>query len=121
MARLPYVSVVTLCQIRSSFLCALLALLAVTLASGISCWHGATPHDDHPAQGFQFEHDHGAGQFDPDAPVHVAAHAASIWIAVPLPFLDRAPRPLARLLWPMSYAAVIAGIGPSTLLRPPRG
>ncbi|NJR78755.1 hypothetical protein [Sphingomonas corticis] len=105
---------------RSTLLGALLALLAVFAMNGVSGWHGATFHDDDPAHVESVEHTHGGAQTDPDSPVHLAAHTAGQWLVEPARTL--APVLLSTSRTPVSIvdAALLVGVGPSTLLRPPR-
>ena len=100
---------------------AMLALLAVLLIAILSTWHGTTIHDDHLEPAASVEHQHeGSGQTDDDDPVHVAAHAATqgliatVW---PTPWNIRV---LPARRWISLEFALLPGIDPTKLLRPPR-
>ena len=73
---------------RSAMFGAVLAFLALFGLFAVSGWHNAMVHDDDPIHAVSIEHSHGSSsQTDPDAPVHVLAHATGQWIGFADPFM----------------------------------
>ncbi|WP_341504523.1 hypothetical protein [Sphingomonas sp. 2378] len=105
---------------RSAFLSATLALLAVLGLIGLSGWHDAMVHDDDPVHAVSVLHSHAASHSDPDAPIHVLAHAVSQWVVYAG---VTAPAPLIGMSvtrWTIAIDDLPGGITPAALLRPPR-
>lgn len=106
---------------RSSLLLGLLAVLAVLGMGLASGWHSATFHDDDPVHMAAGDRHAAPEQNDPDAPIHVAAHAIGHWMLTP-PEAQIAPAAVSvaqRHLLPL--VRHLAGIGAPGLLRPPQG
>lgn len=107
-------------HVRSVFLSAALALLAVSGLIGLSGWHSAMVHDEDAIHAVVILHDHAASHRDPDAPLHALAHTVSQWV------VHAGVTPLARMIdapairWTIAMEDRLGGIAPATLLRPPR-
>ncbi|MBB3877274.1 hypothetical protein GGR47_003542 [Sphingomonas aquatilis] len=107
---------------RSAMFGAVLAFLALFGLFAVSGWHNAMVHDDDPIHAVSIEHSHGSSsQTDPDAPVHVLAHATGQWIGFADPFMPVAPLFADQRVWVVDVAPWLHGIAPAELLRPPRG
>lgn len=110
--------------LRSSTLFGILALLAVLGMGLASGWHSATFHDDNPvhiASGDRHDaslHD-ASGQDDPDAPIHVAAHAFGHWMLTPVSADLLFATPLLALRHLLPIVRQLSGIRGPDLLRPP--
>lgn len=107
---------------RSALFGAVLALVAMLGLICVSGWHNAIVHDDDAVHAVSIEHSHDAPEkSDPDAPIHVLAHATGHWVA----FAETFPSPRAVLVsdrdWAIDTDRLRSGIDPSELLRPPRG
>lgn len=109
-------------QTRSALVGAVLALVAMLGLCALSGWHNAVLHDDGPVHLVSVDHDHGSSkQVDPDAPIHVLAHATGQWIGFAGSFATPAPFAIAAQVWPIGRYGLRGGVDPSELLRPPRG
>lgn len=109
---------------------ALVAMLGLVAASG---WHSAMVHDHVPRQVGAVDHDQAhpvaaehddhapAKQTGGDGPVHLLAHVAGHWVAFDAPATAPLPTIAAARAWSILTASLPGGIGPSKLLRPPRG
>jgi hypothetical protein len=107
---------------RFSRLGALLALVAMLGFFALSSWHNAIVHDDDPVHLVSVEHDHGSSaQTDPDAPIHVLAHATGQWIDIAGPISKPLMFTAAPRLWSIGVFHLRGAIEPAGLLRPPRG
>ncbi|KQN94339.1 hypothetical protein ASE95_05775 [Sphingomonas sp. Leaf231] len=105
-------------RVSASVIGALFALIAVLGLIALSTWHGSIVHDDASLHMVQV---HDAG-FDDDADslIHVAAHSAGHGLAMP-----SSTTPLPRLTsggqrWPECLTAMLSGLDPGSILRPPR-
>jgi len=106
---------------RSALLGALLALVAMLGLIALSGWHNAIIHDDDAIHAASIEHSHDSpGKFDPDAPVHVLAHATGYWVASDGAFPSERGISVADRKWMIGTARLLRGIDPAELLRPPR-
>ncbi len=104
-----------------SLLGAVLALAAMLGLIALSGWHGAIVHDDDPIHAVSIRHSHDAPEkADPDAPIHVLAHATGHWIAAAEAFTSPRAILVADRGWAIGIASLRGGIDPSELLRPPR-
>jgi len=101
---------------------AVLALVAMLGLIGVSGWHNAVIHDDAPIHVSSVEHGHSSSnQADPDAPIHVLAHATVHWVAS---VSSLSATPMFAVIapnWPNGDYRLGLGIDPTGLLRPPRG
>jgi hypothetical protein len=108
---------------RSRFVILAAALSVVALFGFVvvSSWHSAVVHDDAVSVAMaSAAHDSHDNSADPDAPIHVAAHAAAQGMVV-------APETVAPKLvyidairWPTADDRGIAGSRADRLMRPPR-
>lgn len=118
--RLPKVRRVTARRPHILLLGALLALFAVVGMTALSTWHGATVHDHHASAASPAQHHDDRAAADLDGAVHVAAHAVSQGVDVPV--AGAAP-PLAAApdrAWLVGRATLPKALEPPSLLRPPR-
>lgn len=106
--------------VRSAFLSAVLALLAVCGLVGMSGWHSAMVHDDDPVHAGSVLHRHAETRNDPDAPIHMLAHSVGQWFVdagvIQVTCLIAVP----RIRWTITRDDLLGGVATATLLRPPR-
>lgn len=108
-------------QSRQAFLATVLAVVAVFGLIALSGWHNAVIHDDDTIHVTSIEHRHTPSrQADPDAPIHLLAHAVGQWITTAGSFATPAGAVLASRNWAPLEACLRHGIDPAALLRPPR-
>jgi hypothetical protein len=106
---------------RSMFFGAVLALIAVLAAFGVSTWHNTNLHDDAPSYAIPSHHGHEAQEpDDADGAFHLAAHA--VGQALDLPVAALAPPGLAIVpaMWSIQQLLPSTGLDPASLLRPPQ-
>lgn len=108
---------------RSALFGVMLGLIAMAGLFALSTWHSATLHTHTPASvaSIAADLDHDASQkIDLDSPLHALAHVAGQWIGA----VETAPADLQPLVsdyrWSLANAALLSGVDPSGLLKPPR-
>lgn len=107
---------------RRTFLGAVLAVIAVFGLIALSGWHNTVVHDDDAIHVTSIEHRHGPSkQADPDAPIHLLAHAVGQWVATTGLLAAPAVSMIVLHNWAAFEACLRGGIDPAALLRPPRG
>lgn len=108
-------------KLRLASIGAILAVLAVFGLIALSGWHSAVIHDDDAIHVTSVEHYHGPSkQADPDAPIHLIAHAVSQWVTTAASVAAPAAAMIAAQDWAACDASLRGGIDPAALLRPPR-
>ncbi|HEX2019620.1 MULTISPECIES: hypothetical protein [Sphingomonas] len=106
---------------RSALLGAVLALVAMLGLIGLSGWHNAIVHDDDAIHASVIEHSHDTPEkSDPDAPIHVLAHATGHWVAFDGALPSERMILVADRQWMIGTARLPGGIDPAEFLRPPR-
>ena len=106
---------------HSAFLGAFLAVIALFGIIAVSGWHNAIVHDDDAIHVGSIEHDHApTNKEDPDAPIHLLAHAMGQWVSIAGPFATPIAAVIADRSWSTLNAWLRSGIDPAELLRPPQ-
>lgn len=106
---------------RSAFFSAVLAVIALFGVIALTGWHNAIVHDEDAIHLSVIEHRHTPPkQADPDAPIHLIAHAIAQWVSTSGPFTTPIVTVTADQTWSALDASFRSGIDPAELLRPPR-
>lgn len=102
-------------------LATLMAFMAIAGMFAVSTWHTAHIHDDDPMHLVSTNHVQPDSQgADPEAAVHVAAHAVGQGLAAPVVVAVALTFQFTRQRWTAAIAALRPGSEPASLLRPPR-
>lgn len=100
---------------------ALLALLALLGMNTLSTWHGSTFHSEEPAEATSPQAHHaGHGTVDSDNTVHIAAHVLAQGMALPSTMDAAVYIATVDTGWLTDRPDFVAGLHPTSLLRPPR-
>jgi hypothetical protein len=106
---------------RFPFAGAILAVVALLGVIAVSGWHNTLVQDDDPVHAASIAHDHAPSkQADPDAPIHLLAHAMGQWVSTTGSFTIAVVMVLADRRWSARAAPFHGGVDPAELLRPPQ-
>ncbi len=117
----PRLRVVTMRRPRSAFTGVILVVIALFGIIAVSGWHSAIVHDDDAIHASSVKHDHApSDQGDPDAPIHILAHAMGQWVSITGPLALPIATAMVDRNWSPLAQAFRNGVDPAALLRPPR-
>lgn len=101
-----------------SIVLAVVALFGIIVVSG---WHGSIIHYDVTSHASSPDHVYApAKPADPDAPIHLIAHAMGQWVPIAGPLAIPVVAVIADRNWARVRTPFRGGIDPAALLRPPR-